>query len=46
MMLTALFPGSFVLSFAYSEATMLLLAALACCGWCRTAGCWPGSRLR
>lgn len=28
MVLTALFPGSFVLSFAYSEAVMLLLAAL------------------
>ena len=32
MVLTAMFPGSFVLSFAYSEATMLLLAAL-CLLW-------------
>ncbi|MGD9703128.1 MAG: glycosyltransferase family 39 protein [Acidimicrobiia bacterium] len=32
MVLTAMFPGSFVLSFAYSEATMLFLAAL-CLLW-------------
>ena len=31
MVLTALFPGSFVLSFAYSEAIMLVLVAAACC---------------
>ena len=31
MVLTALFPGSFVLSFAYSEALMLVWSPAACC---------------
>jgi hypothetical protein len=35
MMIAALYPGSFVLSFAYSEALFLLLAALSMLAWHR-----------
>ncbi|MEY2959337.1 MAG: hypothetical protein RLZZ01_1905, partial [Actinomycetota bacterium] len=39
--LTALFPGSFVLSFAYSEALMLVLAAA--CLWCLVEREWTAA---
>lgn len=39
--LAAIFPGSFVLSFAYSEALMIVLAAA--CLWCLLEHEWPAA---